>query len=168
MKKTFALLGWLIAAVLLVLSPSTGLTNASDAVAELTQGDTTTTAAAEPPPDYTSAGVDSAPESTSTTTSTQTPLTMPATATAVGETASTRFGTFQVEITVADGVLVDIAVLQEPGDRRSQNINDQAFPVYEEAAIDAQGTDFDVLSGATITWQAYRESLQSALDEVGL
>jgi uncharacterized protein with FMN-binding domain len=88
--------------------------------------------------------------------------------TVTGPAVETEWGFFQVEIVVEDGVLVSVAAVQEPGDRRSRRINAQALPVYEELAIEAQSADIDVISGATVTWQGYTRSLQAALDEAGL
>ena len=79
-----------------------------------------------------------------------------------------RFGPFQVEVLVEDGAIVDVDLVQEPGDRRSQRINDQAEPLYEAAVLTAQSADIDVISGATVTWRGYTGSLQAALDEAGL
>ena len=66
--------------------------------------------------------------------------------------------------TAAEIVAVD--TLQLPADRKSTSINRSAVPRYEDAVISAQGTDIDVISGATVTWDNYTASVQSALDEV--
>jgi uncharacterized protein with FMN-binding domain len=84
-----------------------------------------------------------------------------------GPASSSRFGDFQVAVSLADGVIVDVVLVAEPGDRRSRAINGQAVPVYRERALDAQSADIDVISGATVTWRSYTNSLQGALDEIG-
>jgi uncharacterized protein with FMN-binding domain len=34
--------------------------------------------------------------------------------------------------------------------------------------LELQSADFDAISGATVTWQAWGESLQTALEEAGI
>jgi uncharacterized protein with FMN-binding domain len=77
----------------------------------------------------------------------------------------TRFGNVQVRITVADGRITASEVLQVPWeDRHDQMINSRAVPVYNDEAVEAQSADIDVVSGATVTWEGYTQSLQSAID----
>ena len=65
----------------------------------------------------------------------------------------------------ASGRLTDVQELQAPSDRqRSVEINDQAGPILRDEALTAQSAQIDQVSGATITWGAYQESLQAALD----
>jgi uncharacterized protein with FMN-binding domain len=47
-------------------------------------------------------------------------------------------------------------------------INSMAVPVYNEEAVRSQSAGIDVVSGATVTWQGYTESLQSAIDQAHL
>jgi len=60
-----------------------------------------------------------------------------------------------------------VEALQLPSDRKSNSINNSAVPAYQEAVLEAQSADIDVISGATVTWHNYTASLQSALDEAG-
>ncbi|GAB3058946.1 hypothetical protein GCM10027053_21170 [Intrasporangium mesophilum] len=77
----------------------------------------------------------------------------------------TRYGAVQVQITVADGKITAADVLQVPWqDRHDQMINSQAVPVYNDEAVQAQSAQIDVVSGATVTWEGYTQSLQSAID----
>ncbi len=86
-----------------------------------------------------------------------------------GSAVSTRYGPVQVQIEVAGGRIVDVAVLQVPNtDRRDQEINGYAVPILRQAALDAQSADIDTVSGATYTSEGYRRSLQSALDAAHL
>lgn len=86
-----------------------------------------------------------------------------------GDEVMTRFGVVQVQITVVDGAITASEVLQVPwSDRHDQMINSRAVPVYNEEAVSAQSADIDVVSGATVTWQGYTESLQSAIDQANL
>jgi uncharacterized protein with FMN-binding domain len=46
-------------------------------------------------------------------------------------------------------------------------INSEAVPVLVQEALAAQGVNFDVVSGATYTSDAFAQSLQSALTAAG-
>lgn len=85
-----------------------------------------------------------------------------------GSAEFTRWGDVQVEVTVSDGRIVDVAAVQAPSDGRSQSINAQAEPLLEEQAIAVQGAELDVVSGATATSEAYAASLQAAVDQATL
>jgi uncharacterized protein with FMN-binding domain len=88
--------------------------------------------------------------------------------TVTGNAIGTRWGTVQVQVTIADGRLVDVSALQMPtDDHHSIAISERAEPVLRSAALEAQSADITVLSGATYTSLAYAQSLQSALDEAG-
>ncbi|MBP1632222.1 MAG: putative secreted protein [Acidobacteria bacterium] len=108
---------------------------------------------------------------TTTEVSIPTPVTTSsqASAEAAGTTVQTPYGPVQVAIVVENGVLVDVAALQLPGgNRESDSINSYAAPLLEEMALQAQSAQIDVVSGATFTSAAYAQSLQAALDQVGL
>jgi uncharacterized protein with FMN-binding domain len=174
MKRTLALIGLLAIGLALLFEPNEG------AVAVLEQSTTssaaavTTTSAPPDPGQDTSSTTSTEPnvEADSSTPTTASPSTTTPTEdalqTVVGEAVDSRFGPFQVEITVIDGTIAGIATLSEPEDRRSQRINDEAIPIYTEAALDLQSADFDAISGATVTWQAWGASLASAIDQAGL
>ena len=90
-------------------------------------------------------------------------------ATYTGDSASTRWGPVQVQITVADGSVTDVSVIDYPsGNGKDQQINARALPVLVQETLDAQSADIDMVSGATVTSNGYIESLQSALDQAGL
>jgi len=92
-----------------------------------------------------------------------------ATTTVDGDAVMTRFGNVQVKITVADGKITAAEVLQVPWeDRHDQMINSRAVPVYNEEAVQAQSAQIDVVSGATVTWEGYTQSLQSAIDRANI
>lgn len=86
-----------------------------------------------------------------------------------GDEVMTRYGVVQVRITVENGKITKSEVLQVPWtDRHDQMINSQAVPLYNEEAVAAQSAQIDVVSGATVTWQGYTQSLQSAIDRAHL
>jgi uncharacterized protein with FMN-binding domain len=91
------------------------------------------------------------------------------TVTYTGDSASTRWGPVQVQITVADGTVTDVSVVDYPqGNGKDQQINARALPVLVQETLRAQSADIDMVSGATVTSDGYVESLQSALDQAGL
>jgi uncharacterized protein with FMN-binding domain len=86
-----------------------------------------------------------------------------------GSTAQTRWGPVQVEITVANGTITAVDVPVYPNNNpKDQEINSYALPQLIQETLDAQGTDIDMISGATVTSDGYLQSLQAALDEAGL
>jgi uncharacterized protein with FMN-binding domain len=86
-----------------------------------------------------------------------------------GDAADTRWGPVQVELTVSDGTITDVEVVEYPdGNGKDQQINARALPVLVQETLDAQSADIDMVSGATVTSEGYVESLQSALDQAGL
>jgi uncharacterized protein with FMN-binding domain len=79
-----------------------------------------------------------------------------------------RYGDIVVQITVAGGRITNISIPQESArDSRSQFINGQAIPILTSEALAAQNLNFDVVSGATFTSEAFAQSLQSALTKAG-
>lgn len=98
---------------------------------------------------------------------TETPGPAGITGTATGDAVSFEFGTVQVEVSVEDGVITEIAAVQLPDDdRRSRSISNEVEPILRAEALQAQSADIDVVSGATYTSLAYAQSLQSALDRL--
>ncbi len=86
-----------------------------------------------------------------------------------GDAVDTRYGPVQVQITVTGGKVTAAQTLQVPmEDRHDQEINSQAVPVYNGEVVDVQSAQIDVVSGATVTWGGYTQSLQSALDQAHL
>jgi uncharacterized protein with FMN-binding domain len=82
-----------------------------------------------------------------------------------GSMAQTRWGPVQVTITVNGGRIVGVSVPTYPnGNGRDREINAYALPALTKATLAAQSADIDSVSGATVTSEGYKESLQSALD----
>jgi uncharacterized protein with FMN-binding domain len=91
------------------------------------------------------------------------------TTTFTGDSASTRWGPVQVQITVAGGTITDVSVVDYPqGNGKDQQVNARALPVLVQETLTAQSADIDMVSGATVTSDGYVQSLQSALDQAGL
>ena len=132
-------------------------------------GTTTTTAVGTSSTTSTtaSATTTTAPE---TTTTTFPPTTTTAAVQVIdGAVVQTEWGPVQVEITVSGGSIIDVQALQVPSHAsRSRQINDYVTPIYRQAALQAQSAGFWGISGATVTWLGYVNSMQSALDAAGL
>jgi uncharacterized protein with FMN-binding domain len=80
-----------------------------------------------------------------------------------GPTVNAFYGYVQVEADVQNGQLTDVKFLQYPSDRRtSQRINNVAMPWLTSEAIQAQSANVDIVSGATLTSEAFARSLPGA------
>lgn len=89
--------------------------------------------------------------------------------TVTGDSTNTRWGPVQVRITVANGTITAVDVVDYPsGNGRDRQINAYALPVLVQETLDAQSAHIDMVSGATVTSEGYLGSLQSALDQAGL
>jgi uncharacterized protein with FMN-binding domain len=89
--------------------------------------------------------------------------------TVTGDTAQTRWGPVQVQITVVGGKITDVTPVQYPnGNGMDQQINAYALPVLAQEALAAQSANIDHVSGATVTSDGYVQSLQSAIDQANL
>jgi uncharacterized protein with FMN-binding domain len=88
--------------------------------------------------------------------------------TVTGAVAQTRWGPVQVQVTTdGSGAITDVEVLQYPsGNHEDDQINAYALPRLVQSTLDAQGSDIDMVSGATVTSDGYLQSLQSALDQI--
>ncbi len=83
-----------------------------------------------------------------------------------GPVTNAFYGTVQVKVIIQGGKLTDVQWLDYPHDRRtSQEINSQATPWLKTEAIQAQSAQVDIISGATLTSEAFIQSLGSALNQ---
>lgn len=122
---------------------------------------TTTTRITVPPP---------TPGPTTTTT-TEAPR--PTTAGArsfTGPEVDTRFGPIQIQIVVSDdGIIEDVIPLLVPAEyRTSLTMSTWSLRFCERRTIEAQSSKFQKVSGATVTWRGYVESLEGAMELAGL
>lgn len=87
----------------------------------------------------------------------------------LGAVADAFYGNIQVKAIISDGKITDVQFLQYPNDRRTSiMINTQAMPSLRSEAIQSQNAQVDIVSGATQTSKAFRDSLQSALTQAKL
>jgi uncharacterized protein with FMN-binding domain len=76
------------------------------------------------------------------------------------------YGLVQVQVTVQNGKMANVRFLEYPSDRRtSVRINTIAVPYLQQEAIQAQNANVDIITGATLTSEAFMQSLQSALSQ---
>ncbi|MGW5639879.1 FMN-binding protein, partial [Streptomyces sp. NPDC003832] len=80
-----------------------------------------------------------------------------------GTAVDTEKGVVQVEVTFEGDEIASVRMLQQPNHPQTT----AAVPTLIEETLQAQSADIDTVSGATITSDGYRESLQAALDAHG-
>jgi len=109
------------------------------------------------------AGGQAVPGATTTTT---TDAGATASGTFTGDTATHRFGSVTVSVTLTDGRITALAEdVVSDGDHHSERINAQAVPMIRAEVLAADSADVSTIGGATYTTEAYLTSLQSALDQ---
>jgi uncharacterized protein with FMN-binding domain len=75
-----------------------------------------------------------------------------------------KYGTLQISIVVSGGAISDIRWTYTTSSPLSKNINADALPKLRSEALSIQTAQVHTVSGATYTSNAYRTSLQSAID----
>ena len=80
-----------------------------------------------------------------------------------GTTVTTEKGPVQVQVTFSGTKITAVKMLQQPNHPQTT----AAVPVLVAETLEAQSADIDTVSGATITSDAYKESLQAAIDARG-
>jgi hypothetical protein len=85
--------------------------------------------------------------------------TAPTEVTKTGTSIRYRFGTIQVAVTKTDGQITAVNLLQAG----ATGGRSQAFDFLVQYTVDAQGSSFGNISGATYTTDAYKQSLNAAL-----
>jgi uncharacterized protein with FMN-binding domain len=83
-----------------------------------------------------------------------------------GSLENAFYGNVEVSATISGGKITNVKFLQYPNDSpNSQDINQQAMPYLQQEAIQAQSANVNIISGATLTSQAFIQSLSSALSK---
>jgi hypothetical protein len=95
----------------------------------------------------------------STGSGSNTGTTTPVEVTKTGSSIRYRYGTVQVSVTKTDGQITAVNLLQAG----ATGGRGQAFDFLVQYTVDAQGSSFSNISGATYTTAAYKQSLGAAL-----
>jgi len=83
-----------------------------------------------------------------------------------GETVDVSYGPVQVQAVVSSGKLTAVNVLQMPsGTDHAVQLAGQSKPILVQEAIQAQSSNVDSVSGATLDSEGFSQSLQSALSK---
>ncbi|MER5715466.1 FMN-binding protein [Streptomyces sp. NPDC002132] len=77
-----------------------------------------------------------------------------------GTVVSTDKGDVQVEVTYEGGRITAVRMLKQPDHPQTT----AAVPKLIAGTLQAQSADIDTVSGATVTSEGYRKSLQAAID----
>ncbi|WMD04859.1 FMN-binding protein [Streptomyces sp. FXY-T5] len=80
-----------------------------------------------------------------------------------GSTVDTEKGPVQVEVTFDGDRIASVRMLRQPNHPQTT----AAVPQLIEETLRAQSADIDTVSGATVTSDGYKESLQAAIDAKG-
>lgn len=81
-----------------------------------------------------------------------------------GPSVDMRWGAVRVTVSIKNKKKITAVSASAPMERpRSAFINQQALPLLKHEVLKAQSGKVDLISGATMTSEAYRQSLQSAL-----
>jgi uncharacterized protein with FMN-binding domain len=85
-----------------------------------------------------------------------------------GPVVDAYYGLMQVQAIINGGRLTSIKVLRYPNDRSTSiYINRQALPMLRDEVIQAQSANVDIISGATLSSEAFIRSLGVAMRQAG-
>jgi uncharacterized protein with FMN-binding domain len=86
-----------------------------------------------------------------------------------GPIVDMRWGPVQATISVKSKKITSVSISVSPENRRSQFIDDQAVPMLKQETLQAQTlSGVSPISGATMTSEAYIQSLQTAMQKAKL
>ena len=81
-----------------------------------------------------------------------------------GPVVDAYYGLMQIQAIIKGGRLTSIRVLKYPNDRSTSIfINRQALPMLRDEVISAQSANVDIVSGATLSSEAFIQSLGAAM-----
>lgn len=122
------------------------------------------------PPGAATPGAPGAPGGPTAPSTTRPPATTPApggsglkNGTFPGTAVTEKYGTIKVTIVVSGGRITD-ATATYPTGGETGDINARAIPRLRQEVLAAQGASIAVVSGATYTSNAYKQSLQAAIN----
>lgn len=74
-----------------------------------------------------------------------------------------RFGPVAATVVIKGKKLAKVSISAPEDNARSAFINQQVIPILQQETLQTQSANIDLISGATLTSEAYAESLQAAL-----
>ncbi|MBI4220918.1 MAG: FMN-binding protein [Chloroflexi bacterium] len=81
-----------------------------------------------------------------------------------GKEIRTTYGTMQVQVVMKDGRIADVTPVQIPTRTgTSASISEKTVPTYVAQAIASEDWDVDLITGATVTWEAFKRAMVYAL-----
>jgi uncharacterized protein with FMN-binding domain len=88
---------------------------------------------------------------------------------ATGPGVNYSYGVVSVRVTVSGRKILKVGIgsLDDGGNPRSQSIDQQAIPILEHEAQQAQSANIQGVSGASFTGAGFEQSLQGALHTLG-
>lgn len=150
-------------------TPKPGQTSTSTNTSVTNSPNPTTAQAATPTP--TTASQQTSPTSTpspiptASPTPTTTPNSLYKDGSYTGSVNDAFYGNVQVQVVISGGKITAVNFLQYPNSSsHSRQINATADPILSQEAINAQSASVDTVSGATDTSNAFKQSLQYALN----
>ena len=83
--------------------------------------------------------------------------------------SASHWGTVQAKVTIKDGVISNLSVVNYPHSTSlSIRIAQSVLPTLMKEVVTRQSSQVDIISGATLTSEAFAQSVQSALDSARL
>ena len=98
------------------------------------------------------------------------PRRRPAHRTATGPQVNYSWGVLSVSVTVSGTKVTKVGIgsLNDGGNPRSQSIDQNSIPQLEQQAVAAQSANIQGVSGASYTSAGFKQSLQAALQQLGV
>ncbi|MEI7603536.1 MAG: FMN-binding protein [bacterium] len=76
-----------------------------------------------------------------------------------------RYGTVQIQAVITNSKISDVVFLKLPSGGESSSISSYVSPILKQDTIQSQSANVNVISGATLTSNAFIKSLSSALSQ---
>ena len=71
-------------------------------------------------------------------------------------------GKIDVKVTIKDGAIADVEIINQS---ETEGIGGVALPEYVKQTIETNGLDIEVITGATVTLDGYKEAVNAALSQ---
>jgi uncharacterized protein with FMN-binding domain len=80
-----------------------------------------------------------------------------------GTVIDTRYGPIEAVIKVKSKKITNVKVLASPDSERSEFLVEQASPILKQEVLQAQSAKIDLVTGATVSSEAFVMSLKTAI-----